>query len=237
MVSGAQEFNRGVGVYPGDPTEDWAPALRPDTETYRNVALRRPAFHSSAYDYNLTAQLVTDGIKDTRLPRWVSSSSSATGVLPKHQREWFFDDNSATTVDVKGPDAWVQVELAGGDAPFQVDRIDVEARSGGSWTAIVSGSEDGQNWTELGRADGKNRRGEQYIPSFTPVKLNAISRARLYRVTFSGSSGQQWRVGGLEFFLQDKAVRPGGPHSFTSAWKPAGSGEEWVYVDLGRARP
>ena len=27
-VLGAQEFNRGVGVYPGDPTEDWAPALK-----------------------------------------------------------------------------------------------------------------------------------------------------------------------------------------------------------------
>ena len=30
--------------------------------TYRNIALRRAAFASSGYDYNLTAQLATDGI-------------------------------------------------------------------------------------------------------------------------------------------------------------------------------
>jgi hypothetical protein len=34
--------------------------LVPDTQTYRNLALHRPAYASSRYDYNLTAQLVTD---------------------------------------------------------------------------------------------------------------------------------------------------------------------------------
>ena len=48
-------------------------------QTYRNLALHRPAYQSSSYDYNLTAQLITDGIKDTRLPRWVAVSTSETG--------------------------------------------------------------------------------------------------------------------------------------------------------------
>ena len=59
----AQEYTRGVGVYPGDPREDFSPVMRVDSSTYRNLALRRPAYHSSSYDYNLTAQVVTDGIK------------------------------------------------------------------------------------------------------------------------------------------------------------------------------
>src|SRR5512136_1284908 len=71
---------RGVGVYPGDPREDFAPVLVLDTTTYRNLALRRPAFQSSAYDYNLTAQLVTDGVRETTPPRWLETTTSAGGV-------------------------------------------------------------------------------------------------------------------------------------------------------------
>ena len=40
---GAQPFTRGVGVYPGDPAQDFAPTLAADS-TYRNIALRRPAY-------------------------------------------------------------------------------------------------------------------------------------------------------------------------------------------------
>jgi len=64
----AQDYTLGVGVYPGDPQENFAPFMRIDSTTYRNLALHRPAYHSSSYDYNLTAQLVTDGIKETALP-------------------------------------------------------------------------------------------------------------------------------------------------------------------------
>ena len=67
----SDDQTRGLGVYPGDPGQDFAPTLVRDEATYRNLALRRPAFHSSSYDYNLTAQLVTDGIVETRLPRWL----------------------------------------------------------------------------------------------------------------------------------------------------------------------
>ena len=76
----AQQYTRGVGVYPGNPAEDAAPVLVPaPATTSRNLALRRPAYHSSSYDYNLTAQLVTDGIKESKLPLWVSTSSSERG--------------------------------------------------------------------------------------------------------------------------------------------------------------
>ena len=61
----AQTYTRGIGVYPGDPKEYTGPTLAADTHTYRNLALHRPAYQSSAYDYNLTAQLITDGIKET----------------------------------------------------------------------------------------------------------------------------------------------------------------------------
>jgi len=42
---------------------------------------------TASYDYNLTAQLVTDGIKETSLPRWIVTSTSQQGTLKKNQRE------------------------------------------------------------------------------------------------------------------------------------------------------
>ena len=122
----AQDYTLGVGVYPGDPKENFAPAMRIDAGTYRNLALHRPAYHSSSYDYNLTAQLVTDGIKETALPRWVAVSTSQHGVLKKNEREWILDGNWVTTVDLAGPNPWVQLELAGGAAPLEVDRVEVD---------------------------------------------------------------------------------------------------------------
>ena len=54
-------YTRGIGVYPGRPQECYAPQLVTDT-TYRNIALNRMVYQSSSYDYNLTGQLITDGI-------------------------------------------------------------------------------------------------------------------------------------------------------------------------------
>src|ERR1035441_10673228 len=76
LMAQGQEYTRGIGVYPGDPKEDFSPVMAVDSATYRNLALHRPAYHSSSYDYNLTAQLVTDGIKTTALPRWISTATN-----------------------------------------------------------------------------------------------------------------------------------------------------------------
>ena len=87
----AEEYTRGVGVYPGDPREDFSPHLLVDPTTYRNLALRRPVFQSGSYDYNLTAQLVTDGIVETGLPRWLAVSTSQQGEVSKADRELLFE--------------------------------------------------------------------------------------------------------------------------------------------------
>jgi beta-galactosidase/beta-glucuronidase len=218
-----QPYTRGVGVYPGDSNQDFAPTLVPDTTTYRNLALHRPAYQSSAYDYNLTAQLVTDGIKENSLPRWIATSTSQQGALKKNQRELLLDHNPVSTVELRGTHAWVQFELAGGESPLEVDRITVEARAQpeGS-TCAVAASDDAQEWKELGRDSGKCN-----------VAFAAPSRARFYRVEFDVPSATTWRVAEVAFFRENRRVEVAGPYHFTSAWMPAGKGEQWVYVDLG----
>ncbi len=230
----AQEFTRGVGVYPGDPKEYAGPELRVDTTTYRNLALHRPAYHSSSYDYNLTAQLVTDGIKDTKMPRWVAVTTSQQGTLAKNEREWLLDGNWVTGVSLKGPRGWVEIEIGGDELP-QVNRVDVDARVLGrgepeNWACVISGSDDRQAWKELGQADGMARPTGELR---TMVPLRSTSRSRFYRIAFEDPRAGGWQVNEITFFHGGQKLAIGGPGDFTSAWMAAGKGEEWVYVDLG----
>ena len=74
----------------------------PDTTNYRNLALLRPAYHSSSYDYNLTAQLVTDGIKTDRLPQWIVVSDVSQGPVSKENREVIVDHAPMNTMELRG---------------------------------------------------------------------------------------------------------------------------------------
>jgi hypothetical protein len=232
---GAQPFTRGVGLYPGDPSQDFAPTLAADS-AYRNIALRRPAYQSSAYDYNLTAQLVTDGIKETTLPRWLSTTTSQTGVAPRNQRELLVDGNIVSTVSLRGAKVWVQFELPGGDAPLEVDRIEAlgavqsNAQLAAGWIATASGSDDGQSWNELGHAVSGERPGRDFSAS---IAFKTAARTRFYRLELEAAAAVLWRLGEVTLYHRDARVEIGGPYRFSSAWMSAGSGEEWVYVDLG----
>jgi len=241
VTASAQNYTRGVGVYPGDPREYTGPSLVVDTQTYRNLALHRPAYQSGAHDYNLTAQLVTDGIKETSLPQWIETSTSNAGVLPKRQRELFLDGNVTSSVDVSGDNAWVEFDLHGdGQAP-EIDRLDLYLRKiygrslTGTWTYIVLGSNDASSWKEIGRATGSEWPDMSVPgPSFMQsIPFTAPVKHRSYRVQFSSESMHSWGVAELAMFNRGQPIRVTGPDIFSSAWMSAGTGEEWVYVDLG----
>lgn len=236
LPAGAQPFTRGLGVYPGDPAEYAGPALVPDS-SYRNLALRRPAWHSSAYDYNLTAQLVTDGIRHIRLPRWVATSTSQHGLLKKNEREWLLDGNWVSAVELKGTQGWVQVEIGGADVP-EVHRIDVEGRvftrgqQPENWTCTIQGSAGGADWKDLAQVSAMARPGGEIRAS---IPIPSPARLRFYRAVFEDPRATMFQIGEIAFFGRDGRLGIGGPYDFTSAWMPAGKGEEWVYVDLGAA--
>ena len=247
-------FTRGVGVYPGDPREDFSPELVIDRTTYRNLALHRPAYHSSSYDYNLTAQLVTDGIKDTRWPLWIATTTSSGEVLSKMQREFVLDHSRTTAIDVRGSQATVEIQLGGGGNNIpEVDRIDVIVIPPyGTPTSdlefTVSVSENSRAWQKVGSVNVPGpasvegyprdfaRAGQLFVPS---IPLSPSSRSHFYQITCAVKNSLPqfryllWRIGEIAFFHQGQRVDIGGPYDFTSAWMGEGLGEEWVYVDLG----
>ncbi len=237
----AQNYTRGIGVYPGDPREYTGPALVADASTYRNLALHRPAYQSSAYDYNLTAQLITDGIKESSLPQWIETSTGDAGTLPKIDRELFLDGNVTSSVNVSGESPWVEFDLKGGGEAPEIDRIDLYLRKiygrslSGIWTYTVSGSDDRVTWKEVGRASGSEWPDMRALgPSFLEtIAFTAPAQFRSYRVQLGAPNVRAWGVAELALFDKGQPVRVAGPDIFSSAWMSAGSAEEWVYVDLG----
>jgi hypothetical protein len=224
-----------------------------DASTYRNLALRRPAYHSSCHDYNLTAQLVTDGIKDSHLPDWVATWAGFRGELPKPEREFFLDHNAVSVVDLRGPRPWVQVQLGGGARVPEIDRVDVlliapRTLKPEDLAVAVLVSDDGREWKELGKVTnpkpvpvigypaGFPQPGQRFRSS---IPLRSASQSRFYRIELEAVNAPpfafflEWQVCEVGFFHQSQRVEIGGPYSFTSAWMSAGLGEEWVYVDLG----
>jgi hypothetical protein len=255
LAAQAQQSTRGIGVYPGDPVQYDGPTLVTDM-TYRNLALHRAAYQSSAYDYNLTAQLVTDGIRpgdaprkwvpgqpvpEAFLPRWIVTSTSSGGVLPKQEREVFLDGNITSSIDVTGDHPWVEFDMMGGAAAPEIDRLDLWLRRinmplpDAGWTYIVSGSDDRTTWTEVGRSTGTAWPSmKDPGPSFvTSIPFSAPAHFRSYRVELAADGITKWGVAELTPFDRGQEVRVAGPFTFTSAWMSEGSGEEWVSVDLG----
>ncbi len=246
------EFTRGVGIYPGMPSDAFSPTFELDTTTYRNLALRRPARHSSSYDYNLTAQLITDGIRETTLPRWIAVSTSTAGELSKPDREIILDHFPPVGITLDGPKVWVQVQTMGGSAPFPVDSLKIfvvlpDYLPAKDVRLSVTVSEDGRRWETAGELTAPQPTStEGYPPDliqgahlFYPMlPLKQTCRSQFYRVTCellqpAGWASVPWMIGQVEFYAAGRRVPIGGPSEFTSAWMSAGSGQEWVSVDLG----
>ncbi len=247
----AQHYTRGIGAYPGDPKESFSPSMKIDWTTYRNLAFHRPAYQSSCYDYNLTAQLVTDGIIESKLPGWIVVTTSSGGLVPRNEREWMVDRNEITQLAIAGSKVWVQLEMAGGyDAP-QIDSFNisgallVDSLQVKRWGISVSGSNDGTDWTRLGSVGGDRLPGDTLTGWFrdfypknmrifsTPIKLNAMVQYKFYRIDLDSPNAESWSIGEFGMYHDGNRAEIGGPYRFNSAWKSAGSGEEWVYVDLG----
>jgi hypothetical protein len=93
----------------------------------------------------------------------------------------------------------------------------------------------GAAWTEVGHLDAVGFPDVQDDqPSFREaIDLTAEVKYRSYRVEFNSEGIQSWGMAELQFFDEGKPQPLTGPEVFSSAWMSAGSGEEFVSVDLG----
>ncbi|WP_419804988.1 glycosyl hydrolase 2 galactose-binding domain-containing protein [Terriglobus sp.] len=245
-------FTRGVGVYPGQPAAYCGPQLVSAPAGTRNLALFKPAYHSSSYDYNLTAQCVTDGITATELPMWFSCTSGER-LLPKPEREILIDHHPANTLSMSGLHHMIELAIGGGTTLPEVDRVELfvmvpQDIPAASLRFAISTSQDGYTWQAQGTVSG-GAPGDLsiYPPDLVAyhqillpnIVFAAPARPRRYRVEMTATGEAKryganllWQLGQVALYRGAQRVEIGGPYHFTSAWKSAGLDEEWVYVDL-----
>ena len=250
-------YTRGIGVYPGSPQEDFSPELLPDEDQYRNLALLRATYQSSAYDYNLTSQLLTDGIVTDRAPQYFDLQT-AEGSVPKREREWMIDGGPYSRNTVRGEEAFFLFSMHNYNKTISRAIVtgtliyDDKAAQGGyemTWEA----SNDGTTWTVLAvnkgaGLPGKARSGRVEVNDpnkqtgtvSMPMRrleetfdfTNTAAYAS-YRIRLRMKGAYEWTFHEVEFSNVDGVVDLKPSQFFTSAWMSATAGEEWVSVDLG----
>lgn len=171
-----ESFTRGIGVYPGRPSESGAPTLKAATKDYRNIALLRPAYSSSNYDYNLTPQLITDGIIETTAPSYLVVTAGQ-GAVNGNEREYLFDHNRVTTLPLSGNPAWVSFNLEG-TKPGRITTFTLigefsfDPKQKQGWSYTILGSDDGSTWKQLGQLAGKGLPGVEKSNYFSTLINN-----------------------------------------------------------------
>ena len=250
-------YTRGIGVYPGSPQEDFSPELLPDREQYRNLALLRATYQSSAYDYNLTSQLLTDGIVADRLPQYFDLRTDE-GSVPKREREWMIDGGPYSRNTVRGEKAFFLFGMhhyskAISRAVVTGTLIYDDKAARGGYEMTWEASADGQNWTVLAvnkgaGLPGKARSGRVEVNDpnkqtgtvSMPMRqleetfnLDNTEAYSFYRIRLQMKGAYEWTFHEVDFSNADGAVDLKPSQFFTSAWMSATAGEEWVSVDLG----
>ena len=251
-------YTRGIGQYPGNPEEDFSPSLAPDHSTYRNIALLRSAFASSSHDYNLVAQLATDGLVSDKQPQYLNLSTPE-GDVPRREREWMIDEGPYSRNTFTGGDTYFQFTLANyskaaGKLSLVGTVVYDDKVSKGGYEIICQGSNDGQNWMEIGKLSGSGLPGKALsyrVPVTDPNKQTDQTTTMpvrklnetitfdkevaysAYRVLLKMAGAHDWVFTEANFLDRDGLVEMKPSQFFNSAWMSATAGEEWLYVDLG----
>lgn len=177
-------LTRGIGVYPGRVADYKGPAMTVD-KSYRNVALNRAAYASSSIDYNLTAQLVTDGMSCKGEPAMLSVliNGKQPGLRDKEKT---VDGNVHSSAIVEGERASVQYDWSGMSVSLDTLRLLAEAvyypdKAVNGYCIKVLASDDGRQWKEIGRQESRSLPGvaTRQMVSSDPNKQEAAIRLPL----------------------------------------------------------
>ena len=197
-----------------------------------NLALYRAARHSSSFDMNQTAQLVTDGIVTAETAPWVNLSIDGQEV-PMPQRNYLVDFNVSGFRFEEGS-ICAELELHG--IPLDADKVLVAGNiyTGKASEAVVEVSYDGQEWVEAGKAKGSKAPTNDLIiyknQWEVPLQMAPNPAAIRLKLSIPGGSGS---VNELFFYKGERLLEVMPNTKFVSFWKSAGSTDEWLEVDLG----
>ena len=250
----AQQLNRPIGQYPGNSSEYYGPTLVQDN-SYRDIALHRMVYQSSSWDFNLTSQLLTDGIVDKVPPAWLNVTTPE-GPLPPHKREACIDGNEWTSNIVMGGNTWLQYDWE--NMAIDIDEVEMvcnmayreDAPKGFKIRLLTS--KDGKKWKVADEWTGDDLPGE---PSYRRVHSDPNKNSdddllptrnidytfKLNGKPFSHMKFEMVTPSAVHWTFTELKMRKNGQRAkgilpaehFVSAWRSLGNHDEWVTVDLG----
>lgn len=204
------------------------------TEESRNIALHRAAYHSSAADYNYTAQLVTDGIIDTREPVGYEVLENGRRAA-KHRKESILDSRRAVHFKMQGPEGDVSVVEHGIHQVADAMGINVAANFGNLESGPVeidflASCDGGSSWKKLHgiKTELKSRAETKFSFGFTPDDA-----CTAYKMAFKGDNVQEWTILAWDFYNGGEHLHMLGNEFFRSLWLAEDCGPQWLKVDLG----
>ena len=205
----------------------------------RNVALHRAATASSATDYNLTAQLATDGIIEEDAPSSMRFYLNGE-PLPREEADWLLDekDKSKFTLDVNS----FTLELVCRGCSVVTDGVCYYATfkckntiSYAPYSYVLLATEDGKEWKEYGRWEGLLTEREIAGGGGTINLEAALPRGeyRGFKLLASCQTAMSFTFNELYFFLDGKQIQVRPSSVFSSYWVSGKGEDEWLCVDLG----
>ena len=251
MPAMSQENSRGIGIYPGNPLEYFGPHTEKDT-VYRNLALHRAVYQSGAYDLNLTAQLLTDGVVANSQPAFLEVLTNGK-ALPHNERKLTINDSEWSRIPVEGSTAtltyrWYNMDIEADevvvegfvaydqDKPFEHYSMQCEVMGAKTHSFVLKSD------TLPGRPrrrkviNDPNKQTEEATAMARELKetfkLGGKRTFSSIELTFSQNNAFYWSIKEVTFKRKGKAVRSIFPaQRFTSVWKAEKN--DWAYVDLG----
>ena len=262
-VQGTDDQTRGIGQYPGNPSEYFAPTVSwTSSDALTNVALHRAAWASSACDYNHTAHLATDGISGTSEPATLTVTTPA-GRLPRREAEWAIDGGPFSRNILMGAHTWLQYDW-GQALTVKAKKVRIQGMVAYDDKVATNGyrlrcevSADGQQWQAIGELKGDRLPGtalhyklhsdpnKQEAQEFLPARvlnevitLDGLTAMNHFRLVLEMDGAAHWDITELSLLdEQDNYVEAMPSRAFSSMWISNGGGEQWLYTDLGRSLP
>ncbi len=248
----ADDKTRGIGIYPGRSSESFAPQVVSGGDLHRNLALYHRVYHSSCYDYNLTGQLITDGIiTEEELPHIEVLANGKN--LPKLEREYTIDGHQYNTNTLLGSQVSLQINWY--SMKIDVDSIVLDCTVAYHGDQTVNGysialsnekerlcvdSDDSLPGEDMGyelHSDPNKQTDKSTLPARKINKGYAITTNPLSTLllTMQMDGAAYWTISDIHFFKAgkpvDTALLP--MSQFQSGWMSETGGEQWCYIDLG----
>ena len=205
----------------------------------RNVALHRAAVASSATDYNLTAQLATDGIIETAAPAsmrfWLNGEP-----VPREEADWLLDerDKSKFTCELNS----FELELKCNGCTVSTDAVCYYATflckntiAFAPYSYVMQAKDVKGEWKEIGRWEGtlsekEVAAGAGTINLYAPVPAGQYAG---FKLIASCQTASQFTFNEWKFFRNGKQIEVRPSSVFSSYWVSRSGRDEWLQIDLG----